>query len=58
MWKKITVVTAIVALAGFAVAGVLRCGRTTYRIERSATVAAPPDAVQALIANLQLWTTW
>ncbi|MFL5391957.1 MAG: SRPBCC family protein [Myxococcales bacterium] len=58
MWKKITVIAAITALGGFAVAGVLRCGRTTYRLERSATIAAPPDTLQPLLANLQLWTTW
>src|SRR4051812_4993562 len=58
MWKKITVIAAITALGGFAVAGVLRCGRTTYRLERSETIAAPPDTLQPLIANLQLWTTW
>src|SRR3954452_1701977 len=58
MWKKVTVVTAIAALAGFAVAGVLRCGRTTYRVERTETIAAPPDTLEPLVANLQLWTTW
>src|SRR5436305_4353673 len=58
MWKKIVVVGGIVALAALAVAGVLRCGRTTYRLERTQTIAAPPEAVQALLANLQFWIGW
>jgi Polyketide cyclase / dehydrase and lipid transport len=58
MWKKIVVAGGIVALAAFAVVGVLRCGRTTYRLERTETIAAPPDAVQALLANLQFWIGW
>jgi len=56
--KKIVVAVGIAVLAAVAVTGVLRCQRTSYRLERSATIAAPPEAVQPLIANLQLWTTW
>jgi hypothetical protein len=58
MWKKIIVAAGIAGLAGFAVVGVLRCGRTTYRLERTETIAAPPEAVQALLANLQSWIGW
>src|SRR3954466_3045262 len=58
MWKKIPVIAAITALVGFAVALVLRCGRTTYRLERSETIAAPPDTLQPPLANLPLSATW
>jgi hypothetical protein len=58
MWKRIVVTAGIAVLASIAVVGVFRCERSSYRLERSATIAAPPEAVQARIADLQQWTTW
>jgi len=56
---KVGLVAAIAVLAGIAtVVGLSRSRRTCRPVERSATVAAPPEAVQSRIADLQQWTTW
>jgi carbon monoxide dehydrogenase subunit G len=58
MGKKIGLAAGIAVIAAVAVLGVLRSRGTCYPVERSATIAAPPAAVQSRIADLQQWTTW
>ena len=58
IWKAIVIGAGIVTLAAFSVAGVFRCERGSYRLERTARIAAPPGTVQARIADLREWTTW
>ncbi|MCC6466927.1 MAG: SRPBCC family protein [Alphaproteobacteria bacterium] len=62
MLKKIVVGTA--ALAGFVVAGVLAFAATqpdTFRVERTASIKAPPEKIFALVNDLhqhRLWSPW
>src|SRR5436305_1012318 len=58
MRKKIAVAAGIAVVAAFAVLAVFRSERTCRPVERSATIAAAPAAVQSRIADLQQWTTW
>jgi len=58
MWKKIVLTASIVVLAAVAVASVFRQQPKSYRLERSATIVAPPETIEPLLASLQLWTSW
>jgi len=58
MWKAVVVGCGIAALATFSVAGVLRSGPGSYRLERAIRIAAPSETVQARIADVREWTTW
>jgi uncharacterized protein YndB with AHSA1/START domain len=52
---------AVVILLIVAVAAVLALAMTkpdTLRVQRSASIKAPPDKIFALISNLQGWTAW
>ena len=58
MLKIIAILAAIVAVV---VAGVLIYAATkpdSFRVERSATIKAPPDKIFALIVNLHGWDAW
>lgn len=55
MFKKIAIVLAAL------IAGVLLFATTkpdTFHVERSATIAAPPDRIQPLLADFRRWTEW
>jgi len=57
--RKSALLASIAVLAGgAAVVGLSGSRRTCRPVERSATVAAPPEAVQSRIADLQQWTRW
>jgi uncharacterized protein YndB with AHSA1/START domain len=49
----VTVVVLVVAAVAF-----VTSRPSTYRVERSATVAAPPEAVFARIADFHAWEAW
>lgn len=55
MWKK---VLAVVAAALAALAVVIALQPKQYRVVRSATIAAPPEAVFARINDFRAWETW
>lgn len=58
MLKIVAILAAIVVAA---VAGILIYAATkpdSFRVERSATIKAPPDKIFALIANLRGWGAW
>ena len=55
MWKKILGV-AVVAVAGFLAFVATR--PSSFRVERSATVAAPPEIVYAQVADFHGWDAW
>ena len=47
--------------AGAAVAGVLGIAATrpnVFRVQRAATISAPPDTVYPLIADFRRWADW
>ncbi|MEI7874640.1 MAG: SRPBCC family protein [Alphaproteobacteria bacterium] len=51
----------IVAVLVVVVAGILIYAATrpdTFRVQRSATIKAPPDKIYALINDLHLWSGW
>lgn len=51
----------IAIAAGAAVAGVLGVAATrsnVFRVQRTGTVGAPPEAVYPLIADFRRWTAW
>jgi len=59
MWKKVLI--SIGAGVGVVVAVLLIVIATrpnTYRVERSITIAAPPEAVYAHIADFKKWEAW
>ena len=55
MWKKIAIVVAVLiaAFLGFAAT---RPG--TYRVERAASIQAPPEKIFAQINDLHRWVSW
>ena len=58
MLKALSVLAAIVVIV---VAGVLIYAATrpdSFRVERTATIKAPPDKIYAEIANLHGWSAW
>ena len=58
MLKALSVLAAIVVIV---VAGVLIYAATrpdSFRVERTATIKAPPDKIYAEIANLRGWSAW
>jgi hypothetical protein len=59
MLKKILIVAILVPLVLIvAVVGVIAMQPADYRVERSTTIAAPPDAVFPHINGLQKWDAW
>jgi hypothetical protein len=55
MFKKIAIVLAVL------IVGVLVFAATkpdTFHVERTATIAAPPERIQPLIADFRRWTEW
>lgn len=58
MLKTIAYVVAVIVVV---VAGILIYAATrpdTFRVQRSATIKAPPDKIYALINDLRLWNGW
>ena len=53
---KIIAITAVVILAGVLVYAATR--PDSFRIERSATIKAPPEKVFAQVSNFKAWTAW
>ena len=53
---KIIAIVLVVAL--LAVLGVAAARPDSFRVERSATIAAPPDRIYALISDLRQFNTW
>ena len=57
MWKKISLAAVVVAVA--VATAVMVAGRpSTYRVERSVALAAPPQVVMAQLSDLQHWRSW
>ena len=53
---KIIGVAAVVLMAGFLIYAATR--PDSFRIERAATIKAPPEKIFALINDLHRWTAW
>lgn len=59
MIKKIAIAAAaVVALAVVAVLGLASMQPDTFRIERSATINAPPEMILAHLTDFRRWTEW
>ena len=55
MWTKIGIAVAVILAA---LAGVIALQPDTYQVARTADIAAPPDAVFALINDFHKWDGW
>lgn len=55
MWKRLALALAAVLAILLAV---IATRPSTFRVERSATAAAPPDVVYAQIADFHRWAAW
>lgn len=59
MFKTIAIVIGLTLVVG--IAGVLAYAATkpdSFRVQRAATIQAPPDAIYPLINDLRRWTIW
>jgi len=56
--KKILIALAIVLLLFVGLLGFIASRPSQFRIERSATIAAPPEQVFGHVNNLQQWNAW
>jgi uncharacterized protein YndB with AHSA1/START domain len=54
----IKIVAIVLLVAILAVLGVAATRPDSFRVERSTTIAAPPDRVYALISDLRQFNTW
>jgi uncharacterized protein YndB with AHSA1/START domain len=55
MWKRIAIAAVLLVAI---LAAVVATRPSTFRVERSATAAAPPEAVYAQIADFHRWAAW
>jgi uncharacterized protein YndB with AHSA1/START domain len=55
MWKKIGIGVLVVILA---LVVVIATRPSTYHVERSATIAAPPEVVFAQVSDFHKWEAW
>lgn len=58
MLKILSVLAAIVVAVVVAILGYAATKPDLFRVERSATIKAPPDRIFALIADLRGWSVW
>ena len=58
MLKILSVLAAIVMVVVVAILGYAATKPDSFRVERTATIKAPPDRIFALIANLRGWSVW
>jgi uncharacterized protein YndB with AHSA1/START domain len=58
VFKILSVLAAIVVVSVVAILGYAATKPDFFRVERSATIKAPPDRIFALIANLRGWSMW
>jgi uncharacterized protein YndB with AHSA1/START domain len=56
--KILSVLAAIVVAVVVAILGYAATKPDLFRVERSATIKAPPDRIFALIADLRGWSVW
>src|SRR5690242_10577424 len=55
MFKKIAIVVVVLIAA---VLGFAATKPDTFRVERSATIKAPPEKIFAMLNDFQRWETW